>query len=147
MQDSILAALTTMQLTYFRLSLSWAEPMTNRYLEMNEVDNCEDLDPHERPLSREPTPPPHPTTVALQKLDPTVCAQRILECVRTIETVVLEWDQGPAQCLGHFVAVVEEKEGVRKLRVCEAEEGDRSSSEFESSWSADLPQHDFKLFW
>lgn len=136
-QDSILAALTVTNLTYFRLTLSW--DLDDDKLE---VDGPRGIIQHE---------PTHavqnvyrPTTPAVQALDPTVYAQRIMECVSTIKTIVLEWDHRPRP--GCFIAMVEEEDGVQMLQHWAAPE---SKYETEDSWSRDLPpdQYGFPAHW
>lgn len=66
-----------------------------------------------------------------------------MDCVDTVKTIRLTWDYMSFGGSVYFAGVVEEHEGVRRLRILDKEAGRRLSSEVDSSWSADLPQYDF----
>lgn len=98
------------KLTYLRLTLSWHRQRSDEDLELDERIPLYHFN---SPPVQQNTETPHPMTLALQALNPIICAQRIMECVSTVKTIALEWDHGPHP--GQFVAVVEEEEGVQSL--------------------------------
>lgn len=77
--------------------------------------------------------------LALQQLDPAVCAQRIMDNFNTIQTIALEWDHRPHPSL--FVAMVEEEAGDRSLRILDQQAASMSSHEIERAWKAGWLQH------
>lgn len=93
-------------------------------------------------LPQEPKPPvqnaPHPMTLALQALDQTICAQRIMDSVGTVKIIVLEWDHYPR--LDRFVARVKVRDGVRRL---EPRADFSLKDEIEGSWAEDLPPDEY----
>lgn len=85
---------------------------------------------------------PHPMTLALQRMVPMVCAQRILGRMSTVETIALDWDHGFPQSVGKlFVAVVKEEEegGGPSLRTLESKAACALTSQIETSWYTDIP--------
>lgn len=121
----VVDALAGVRVDYIRLTLDWSPPFTAYGFGF-----------HDSSGSWVPPFEPHPTTVALQLLDPIRCAGKILERLSSVQTIILEWDHGSHP--SKFAAVVEQEEGGRTLKVLGKEAAENMQEQIEESWQPDL---------